>query len=263
MDLGLKARVALITGPAKGMGAAISLAFAAEGCRLALLARDLDSVAPVEAEVRARGGEAIVVSCDVTDARACEAAVEAALSRFGSADILVNVAGGSGPIGKTGAETLPEEFRDIVDVNMTGAFNMIRAVAPSMMARRAGKIVNVGGTFGMRGRAGRVSYAASKWGLRGVTKSFALELGPHNINVNYVAPGMVDGDRFRNRVCRDMAKRLGISEAEAAERHAADYALRRISLDTDVANACLFLASDVSRQITGVDLPVDGGWAAL
>jgi NAD(P)-dependent dehydrogenase (short-subunit alcohol dehydrogenase family) len=74
---------------------------------------------------------------------------------------------------------------------------------------------------------------------------------------------MVDGDRFRNRVCRDMAARLGISEEEAATRHAADYALKRISSDADVANACLFLASDVSRQITGVDLPVDGGWAAL
>ena len=155
------------------------------------------------------GGDAIVIRCDVTDANACETAVELTLARFGAADILVNVAGGSGPIGKTGAETLPEEFRDIVDVNMTGSFNMIRAVAPAMMARRYGKIVNVGGTFGMRGRAGRLGYSASKWGLRGVTKSFALELGPHNINVNYVAPGMVDGDRFRNRVCRDMAAGSG------------------------------------------------------
>lgn len=263
MELGLGGRVALITGPAKGMGAAISLAFAAEGCRLALLARDIDAVGPVERKINDGGGEAIVISCDVTDAGACETAVELALARFGAADILVNVAGGSGPIGKTGAETLPDEFRDIVDVNMTGSFNMIRAVAPAMMARHYGKIVNVGGTFGMRGRAGRLGYSASKWGLRGVTKSFALELGPHNINVNYVAPGMVDGDRFRNRVCRDMAVRLGISEEEAATRHAADYALRRISSDADVANACLFLASDVSRQITGVDLPVDGGWAAL
>jgi 3-oxoacyl-[acyl-carrier protein] reductase len=79
----------------------------------------------------------------------------------------------------------------------------------------------------------------------------------------FPVPGMVDGDRFRNRVCRDMAARLGISEEEAAKRHAADYALKRISSDADVANACLFLASDVSRQITGVDLPVDSGWAAL
>jgi 3-oxoacyl-[acyl-carrier protein] reductase len=123
--------------------------------------------------------------------------------------------------------------------------------------------VNVGGTFGMRGRAGRMAYSASKWGLRGITKSFALELGPHGINVNTVAPGMVDGPRFREKVCREMATRLGITEEEAAERHAAEYALRRITTDQDVANACLFMASDASRQITGVDLPVDGGWAML
>ena len=117
--------------------------------------------------------------------------------------------------------------------------------------------------FGMRGRAGRMAYSASKWGLRGITKSFALEVGQHNINVNFVAPGMVDGPRFRDKVCADMAKRLNITPEEAAERHAAEYALRRVTHDADVANACLFLASDVSRQITGVDLPVDGGWAML
>jgi 3-oxoacyl-[acyl-carrier protein] reductase len=132
-----------------------------------------------------------------------------------------------------------------------------------MIAQRYGKIVNVGGTFGMRGRAGRMAYSASKWGLRGITKSFALEVGAHNINVNCVAPGMVDGPRFRDKVCADMAKRLGITVEEAAQRHAADYALKRITQDTDVANACLFLASDVARQITGADLAVDGGWAML
>ena len=263
MELGLKGRVAVITGPAKGMGAAITRAFAAEGCRLALLGRDMAAVAPVADEVRQHGAEALAVRCDVTDAGLCEAAAAAALEAFGRIDVLVNVAGGSGPIGKTGAQTTTGEFHEIVDLNMRGCFNTIRAVAPAMMAQGSGKVVNVGGTFGMRGRAGRLAYSASKWGLRGITKSFALELGPHGINVNCVAPGMVDGPRFREKVCREMAQRLGISEAEAAERHAADYALRRITTDADVANACLFLASDAARQITGVDLPVDGGWAAL
>jgi NAD(P)-dependent dehydrogenase (short-subunit alcohol dehydrogenase family) len=263
MDLSLRGRVALITGPAKGMGAAVSMAFAAEGCLMALAGRDTAAIEPVAADIRARGGKALVVACDVTDAVQCEAAVAAAIAVYGRLDILVNVAGGSGPIGKTGAETTPEEFRDIVDLNMTGCFNTIRAALPSMIAQRYGKIVNVGGTFGMRGRAGRLGYSASKWGLRGITKSFALEAGPYNINVNYVAPGMVDGPRFRDKVCADMAKRLGITVEEAAQRHAADYALRRVSTDEDIANACLFLASDVSRQITGVDLPVDGGWAML
>jgi NAD(P)-dependent dehydrogenase (short-subunit alcohol dehydrogenase family) len=263
MELALRGRVALITGPAKGMGAAVSKAFAAEGCLLVLAGRDTAAIEPVAADIRARGGKALVVACDVTDAARCEAAVAAAIAAHGRLDILVNVAGGSGPIGKTGVETTPNEFRDIVDLNMTGCFNTIRAALPSMMAQRYGKIVNVGGTFGMRGRAGRLGYSASKWGLRGITKSFALEAGPYNINVNYVAPGMVDGPRFRDKVCADMAKRLGITVEEAAQRHAADYALKRVSTDEDVANACLFLASDVSRQITGVDLPVDGGWAML
>src|SRR5215475_9075640 len=115
---------------------------------------------------------------------------------------------------------------------MTGCFNTMRAVLPGMMRQRYGKIVNVGGTFGLRGRAGRMAYSASKWGLRGITKSFALEAGTYNINVNCVAPGMVDGPRFRDKVCADMARRHGITVDEAAERHAADYALKRITTDS-------------------------------
>jgi NAD(P)-dependent dehydrogenase (short-subunit alcohol dehydrogenase family) len=263
MDLELTGQVAVITGPAKGMGTAVTRAFAAEGCRLVLLGRDVAAIETVAKELQLGGAQFLVCPCDVTDAEACGEAATAAVDSFGRIDILINVAGGSGPIGKTGANTTSVEFHDTVDLNMRGCFNTIRAVAPVMIARGYGHIVNVGGTFGMRGRAGRVAYSAAKWGLRGITKSFALELGPHNINVNYVAPGMVDGPRFRDKICREMAQRLGISEEEAAKRHAADYALRRITTDTDVANACLFLASSVSRQITGVDLPVDGGWAAL
>jgi 3-oxoacyl-[acyl-carrier protein] reductase len=252
MDLGLKERVAVITGPAKGMGAAVTKAFAQEGCRLALLGRDQAAIAPVACAAEKAGAKAIIVPCDVTDAAACEEAAAETRKAFGGRiDILVNIAGGSGPIGKTGAETTPDEFDDIITLNMGGCFNTMRAVLPGMMAQRYGKIVNVGGTFGMRGRAGRMAYSASKWGLRGITKSFALE------------PGMVDGPRFRDKVCADMARTLGITPDEAAEKHAADYAMKRVSTDADVAHACLFLASDVSRQITGVDLPVDGGWAML
>jgi len=264
MELALTGRIAIITGPAKGMGAAVSAAFAAEGCRLALIGRDTDAIASVAQKIQAAGGKATIAACDVTDARQCAAAVAATQAAYGGRiDILVNVAGGSGPIGKAGHETTAEEFRAIVDLNMTGCFNTIRAALPVMMAQRYGKVVNVGGTFGMRGRAGRMAYSASKWGLRGITKSFALEAGPHNVNVNCVAPGMVDGPRFRDKVCADMARRLGITVDEAAQKLAGEYALRRISTEADVANACLFLASDVSRQITGVDLPVDGGWATV
>jgi NAD(P)-dependent dehydrogenase (short-subunit alcohol dehydrogenase family) len=264
MDLGLKGRVAVITGPAKGMGAAVSKAFGAEGCKLALIGRDTKAIEPVAEDLKKNGSEAIILPCDVTSTKACDDAAKAAQDVFGGRiDILVNVAGGSGPIGKTGAETTHDEFDEIVTLNMNGCFNTMHAVLPAMMAQRYGKIVNVGGTFGMRGRAGRMAYSASKWGLRGITKSFALEAGAYNVNVNCVAPGMVDGPRFRGKVVPEMAARLGISEDAAADRHAADYALRRVSTDADVANTCLFLASNVSRQITGVDLPVDGGWAML
>jgi 3-oxoacyl-[acyl-carrier protein] reductase len=263
MNLGLTDKVGIITGPAKGMGAAITLAFACEGAKLALIGRDTTAIEPVAAAVHKSGGKAIVLACDLTDPAQCERATKATLAAFGHIDFLVNVAGGSGPIGKTGVETTPEEFDAIVTLNMNGCFHTMRSVLPAMIAQRYGKIVNVGGTFGMRGRAGRMAYSASKWGLRGITKSFALEVGQYNINVNCVAPGMVDGPRFRDKVCAEMAKRLGITVEEAAERHAADYAMKRVTTDDDVANACLFLASDVSRQITGVDLPVDGGWAML
>ena len=263
MNLQLQDKVTVITGPAKGMGRAVTLAFAREGAQLVLAGRDVAAIEPVAAEARALGVPVIVVPCDMTDAAQTEALAAAAISRFGRIDILVNVAGGSGPIGKTGWETSSEEFSDIVELNMTGCFNTLHAVLPGMVARKSGKVVNVGGTFGMRGRAGRTAYSASKWGLRGLTKSFALEAGPYGINVNCVAPGMVDGPRFREKVCANMADKLGITLEEAMTRHAADYALRRVSTDEDIANACLFLASEVSRQITGVDLPVDGGWAML
>lgn len=264
MDMELTDKIVVITGPAKGMGAAISLAFADEGAHLALLGRDTAAIGPVAEAARARGVSTEVFACDVTDGAAVDAAIADVCGRFGGRiDVLVNVAGGTGPIGKTGLETTQDEFDEILHLNMRGPFNLIHAVAPVMQAGGGGRIVNVGGTFGMRGRAMRMAYSSSKWGLRGLTKSFALELGPSNINVNLVAPGMVDGPRFRDKVIPQVAAQFDVSEHEAARMHAADYALGRVSTDQDIADATLFLASARARQITGVDLPVDGGWAAL
>lgn len=264
MDLELTGKVVVITGPAKGMGAAITLGFAAEGAHLALLGRDIEAIKPVAEQAREYGVMVEVMRCDVTDPASVEMSIASvAQTHGGRIDVLVNVAGGTGPIGKTGIETLPVEFENIMQVNLSGPFNMIRAVAPYMQEHQAGKVVNVGGTFGLRGRAMRLAYSSSKWGLRGLTKSFALELGADNINVNYVAPGMVDGPRFRDKVVPQVAAQFNINEAEAAEKHASDYALKRISSDQDIASATLFLCSERARQITGVDLPVDGGWAAL
>jgi len=255
----LKDRVAVVTGPAKGMGAACTLLLAEQGADLVLAGRDIAAIEPVAAQVRAMGRRAEIIGCDLMEAASVDAMAQAALAAFGRCDILVNIAGGRGPMGKTFWETTPEEFDEILRLNVTGCFLTMRAFAPGMIAANYGKIVNVGGTFGLRGRAGRAAYSASKWGLRGITKSAALELGPHNINVNCCCPGMVEGPRFEE-VRATMARKEGISIEQARAKHAGEYALRRISTDQDVANAVLFLASDLSRQTTGQDLAVDGGW---
>lgn len=253
-------RVAVVTGPAKGMGAAATMTLANAGADVVLAGRDLAPIEDVAERVRAIGREAVVVKCDVTSPSEVDTMRDKALAAFdGRIDILVNIAGGTGPLETTSWDTTPEEFDRIIDLNMKGCFLTMRAVLPAMIERRYGKIVNVGGTFGLRGRALRMAYSASKWGLRGITKSTALEAGEYNINVNCVCPGMVDGPRFQ-RVCAERAKRLGITEHEARAQHEAEYALRRISTDQDVANAILFFASDASRNITGQDLAVDGGW---
>jgi len=264
MDMGLQDAVVVISGAAKGMGEAVTRAFTAEGAHLGLLGRDGAALSARRTELIDAGSQAATARCDITDPDQCQSAIKQVADAFdGRIDVLVNVAGGTGPVGHSAAETEPNAFADIVELNLQGCFHTMQAALPYMMAQRSGRIVNVGGTFGMRGRAGRSSYAASKWGLRGLTKSVAIEAGPYNVNVNLVAPGMVDGPRFRERVCPDMARRLGISEADAAQRHADEYALGRISQPSDVGDACVFLASKRARQVTGVDFPVDGGWAAL
>jgi NAD(P)-dependent dehydrogenase (short-subunit alcohol dehydrogenase family) len=256
----LTGRKGIVTGPAKGLGRVVTLALAAAGADLVLVGRDTEAIERVAEEVRTLGRMAVVARCDVTKPDEVDGALAAALAAFDDRiDLLVNIAGGSGVLGRPFWENSPEEFDQIVRLNLTGCFLTMRAVMPAMLAQHYGKIVNVGGTFGLRGRAGRTAYSASKWGLRGLTKSAALEAGPHNININCVCPGMVEGDRFA-RVREDMAERMSITPNAARERIEAEYALRRISTAEDVADAVLFLASDRSRQITGQDLAVDGGW---
>jgi len=256
----LHGRVGIVTGPAKGMGAAITRALASAGADLLLAGRDTAAIEPVAADIRALGRRVVVARCDVTNEADVAGLIASAGERFaGRIDLLVNVAGGSGTLGKPFWENTRDEFEQIMTLNVTGCFLTMRAVLPTMIAQRYGKIVNVGGTFGLRGRAGRAAYSASKWALRGLTKSAALEAGPFNVNINCVCPGMVEGERF-DRVRTDMGERLNIGPDAARERMAAEYALRRISTDEDVANAVVFLASDRARQITGQDLAVDGGW---
>jgi len=255
----LKNRCGIVTGPAKGMGAAVTRLLAEQGADLLLAGRDTAAIEPVADTVRALGRRAVVVGCDVTSEADVAAMARAALDTFaGRIDLLVNIAGGSGPLGRPIWENALADFEQIMTLNVTGCFLTMRAVLPTMIAQRYGKVVNVGGTFGLRGRAGRAAYSTSKWALRGLTKS-ALEAGPFNVNINCVCPGMVEGERF-DRVRGEMGQRLGITPDEARDRMAGEYAMHRISTADDVANAVLFLASDRSRQITGQDLAVDGGW---
>jgi NAD(P)-dependent dehydrogenase (short-subunit alcohol dehydrogenase family) len=256
----LAGRVGIVTGPAKGMGAAITRALAREGADLILAGRDIAAIEPLAAELTAAGHAAYVRRCDVTDEADVAALLRMARTTFDDRiDLLVNVAGGTGSVGKPLWENTRDEFEQIMTLNVTACFLTMRAVLPAMIARRYGKIVNVGGTFGLRGRAGRAAYSASKWALRGLTKSAALEAGPFNVNINCVCPGMVEGKRF-DGVMDVAAERAGITAAAARDRIEAEYALGRVSTAEDVANAVLFLASDRSRQMTGQDLAIDGGW---
>ena len=173
---GLKDRVAIITGPAKGMGEAATLTLADAGADLVLVGRDLAPIENVAKKVRNLDRRAEVIQCDVTKHDQVVKVCEATLKNFGKIDILVNIAGGTGPLGKFSWETTPEEFDQIINLNMKGCFLTMKAALPSMIEKRYGKIVNVGGTFGLRGRALRMAYSASKWGLRGITKSTACYL---------------------------------------------------------------------------------------
>jgi len=248
VDLQLSDKVVVITGKEQGIGRASALAFAREGARLVLAGRDLAAIEPVAQGAVTRTYDEFGGFAARLDAAQAEALAADPLQEFGRIDVLVNVSGGSGPIGKTGWETTPEEFDDIVQLNMKGCFNTMRAVLPTMIAQRAGKVVNVGGTFGMRGRAGRMAYSASKWGLRGITKSFALEAGPHNINVNCVAPGQMDTARAAGR-----SERAPVSNVPMGRR----------SSPEEVAGLVRYLCTPAARMVSGQLIYVDGGQQQL
>ena len=256
----LEGRKAIVTGAAKGMGAAITTTLAREGADIVLTARDIPPLLEVAAEVRAMGRESWVMSCDVTDDREVREMVAKAIEVFGGRiDILVNVAGVTGPIETPVQDIDVGDFDHVVTSNERGTFLPIKYVAPAMIAQKEGKIVNIGGTSGLRGYPMRTAYSASKWAVRGITRTVALELGKHNINVNAVCPGIVDGPRMRN-LCEEKARVRGWTAGKVHDEYVRDMALGRVTEAQDVANAVLFLASEDSRQITGQHIAVDGGW---
>lgn len=255
----LDARIAIVTGPAKGMGAAVSLKLAREGADLVLVGRDTAAIEPVADEVRALGRRALVVKGDIANGADMEAMARVALSEFARIDVLVTVAGVSGPLETMLWETDESAYDTVMDANVRGIFLPNKAVMPAMIAQRSGKIVNIGGTYGMRGRGSRGAYSASKWAMRGLTRSLALEAGEYNINVNAVMPGSVWGPRLE-RVLHARAERFGVTYDEMKATYEGELALRRIPEADDIANAVVFLASDMARNITGQELVVDGGW---
>jgi 3-oxoacyl-[acyl-carrier protein] reductase len=256
----LDGKKAIVTGAAKGMGAAITTTLAREGADVVLAARDKTALEEVAGEVRALGRQAHVVACDVTNEEQVAAMVATALDVFnGRIDILVNVAGVTGPIETPVQDIKAEDFDYVIIANERGTFLPIKHVVPTMIAQKSGKIVNIGGTSGLRGYPMRTAYSASKWAVRGITRTVALEVGPHNINVNAVCPGIVETPRMM-KLCEEKARVRGWTAQQVYDEYVEDMALKRVTTSQDVADAVLFFASEESRQITGQHIAVDGGW---
>jgi len=243
----LAGKVALITGAARGQGAAEARLFAAEGARV-LLGDLLD--APGAAVAAELGASAAYVHLDVTREEDWRQAVESARARFGRLDVLVNNAAilRPGPI-----ETLPlADFEAVLRVNQIGCFLGMQAAIPAIRESGGGSIVNVSSIAGMRGRPGLVAYVASKWAIRGMTKTAALELGRDGIRVNAILPGAID------------TPMIGGPDFSAVDRaaHFAKLPVSRIGEPVDVARLALFLASDESAYCTGAEFVIDGGATA-
>jgi len=242
----LAGRVALISGAARGQGAAEARLFVAEGAAV-VLGDVLD--APGEAVAAEIGDRAAYVHLDVTREDSWRAAVDVARARYGRLDVLVNNAGilRAGP-----AETLPlEDFEAVVRVNQVGCFLGMKAVIPAMRDAGGGSIVNISSTAGITGRPGVVAYVASKWAITGMTKSAALELGHLGIRVNSVHPGAIDTPMIAGPAF----------EADRVA-YVAKLPIQRLGVPEDVAALVLFLASDESTYCTGAEFVVDGGATA-
>ena len=256
----LEGKHAIVTGAAKGMGAAITLAMAREGADLVLAARALGPLEEVAAQACELGRQVEVVATDVTREDQVEAMVERAKAFFGGRlDILVNIAGITGPIETPVWEIEAEDFAHVIEANILGTFLPMKHVLPSMIAQRSGKVVNIGGTSGLRGYRYRASYSSSKWGVRGLTRTAALDAGEYGVNVNVLCPGIVHTPRL-DRLLAEKARVRGWAEEQVYQEYVEEMALRRVTEPEDIANAVLFLASEDSRNMTGQEITVDGGW---
>jgi len=253
-------RIAIVTGAAKGMGREICLTLAREGAHVVLAARDEVPLKEVAAEVEALGRRAFVQPTDVTREPAVVSLVDRTLRAFGGrVDILVNCAGITGPVETPLWQIAADAWDEVLGVNVRGTFLPMKHVLSVMIAQRYGKIVNISGSSGLRGYKNRAAYSSSKWALRGLTRTAALDAGPYNVNVNAVHPGIVDGPRMQ-RLCHEKARKRGWTPEQVYDEYVHEMALRRVTSAQDVADTVCFLASDAAKNITGQSIAVDGGW---
>jgi 3-oxoacyl-[acyl-carrier protein] reductase len=246
-DSGLAGKAVIVTGGSRGIGRAIVEMLSSEGADVSFLFREnRAAAAEVVATGQAAGRPLAADQVDVRDAQACALAVERIAERCGRIDVLINSAGvvRDGLLGFLGED----DVRTVLETNVGGVFNMARAVVPHMIARRAGKIINISSVAGEKGGRGQANYAASKGAVNAFTRALAVELAPRRITVNAVAPGVIETDMSR-------AVREGAGDAVKAR-----ILLRRFGTAEEVAHAVWFLASRFADYITGEVIHVDGGF---
>ena len=250
----LEGKGALITGAGSGIGRACAQMFAREGARVALAGRRREPLDAVAKEIAAADGEAMAVSCDVTQRASVEAAVAAVAKGFGRLDIVVNNAGAV--LAATVAETSDEDWNRMLAVNLTGTFLVSRAALPELRKAGGGSIINIGSVLGLVAMKQRAAYAASKGGVTILTKAMALDHAGEGIRVNCICPAIVETEL----VARLFAKQ---PDPDTLRRErTGQIPLGRLGRPEDVAYLALFLASEESAWLTGAALPLDGGLTA-
>jgi NAD(P)-dependent dehydrogenase (short-subunit alcohol dehydrogenase family) len=253
----LQDRVAIVTGASKGIGRAISLLFAREGAHVVCAARSAELVGETAAAALGAGHDAIAVVADVSTEEGAQAVVASARKAFGRLDCLVNNAGDGGPT-KAVQEYLLADWEYTMGSCLTSTYLCSRFAVPVLIESGGGAIVNIASVAGRRGLPFRVGYCAAKAGQIGLTYGLAVELGPHNIRVNAIAPGAVEGDRI-DRVIAGQAEVRGISTEAMRRRLVEGVPLKRMATAEDIAAAALFLCSDHARNISGQCIPVTAG----
>jgi 3-oxoacyl-[acyl-carrier protein] reductase len=251
MPVGTETRVAIVTGAARGIGAAIAQRLAADGMDVAVLDLDVDTCARTVRDVESLGRRALAVAVDVVDEASVEAAVATVAEQLGPPTVLVNNAGMVRE--RAFSKTTLEDWDVMVNVNLRGTFLMSRAVRPHQAAARWGRIVNLSST-GALGQVGLTSYSAAKAGVQGLTKTLALELGRLGVTVNAVAPGFV-----ATAMTAGIAERTGQSFHEMQERFASEIPVGRVGQPEDIAHAVAFFVDERSGYVSGQVLYVAGG----